>query len=64
MKNNYYYVKMCKREYEKKKRLWCKIVLKISVKHTKGNEESYFNLYPFRVLAQRSFQGGLYVCIK
>ncbi len=39
-------------------RLWCKIVLKISVEQTKGNEGSYFYLYLFRDLAQGSFQGG------
>jgi hypothetical protein len=40
------------------------IMLKISVKHTKGNKEPYSYLYPFGDLAQGSFQGGFYVCIK
>jgi hypothetical protein len=50
--------------YTNMTRLWCKIVLKVNVEHTQGNEGSYFYLYPFGDLAQRSFQGGLYVCIK
>jgi hypothetical protein len=37
-------------------RLWCKIVqIKISVEQTKGNEGSYFYLYPFGDLVQGSF---------
>ncbi len=40
--------------------LWCKIMPKIGVKHTKGNEGSYSYIYPFVDLAQRN----LYVCIK
>jgi hypothetical protein len=28
-------------------RLWCKIVPKIGVEQTEGNERSYFYLYPF-----------------
>jgi len=40
------------------------IVPKINVEHTKGNEESYFYLYPFGDLTQRSFQGSFYVNIK
>jgi len=39
-------------------------MLKINVKHTKANEGSYFYLYLFKDLAQKSFQGGFYVCIK
>jgi hypothetical protein len=46
------------------KKLWCKIVVKIGVEQTKGNEWSYFYLDPFGDLAQWSFQGGFYVCIK
>jgi hypothetical protein len=50
-----------KHEHEKNMtRLWCKIVPKISVEQTGGNEGSYFYLYPFRDLTQGSF----YVCIK
>jgi hypothetical protein len=45
-------------------RLRCKIVHKISVEHIEGNERYYFYLYPFGDLAQGSFQGGFYVCIK
>jgi len=33
-----------------------------NVKQTKRNEGSYFYLYPFGDLIQRSFQGGFYVC--
>jgi hypothetical protein len=43
-------------------RLWCKIVPKSSVKQIEGNEGTYFYLYPFRDLVQRSFQRGFYVC--
>jgi hypothetical protein len=42
----------------------CKIVFKTSVEQTKGNEKSYFYIYPFGDLAQGSFQGGFYVCIE
>ncbi len=45
-------------------RLWCKIMPKISVEQTEKNERSYFYLYMFEDLAQGSFQGGFYVCIK
>jgi hypothetical protein len=34
------------------KKLWCKIVVKIGVEQTKGNEWSYFYLDPFGDLAQ------------
>jgi hypothetical protein len=66
MKTNIYYANICKHEHEKKNmaRLWCKIMLKIIVEETKANERSYFYLYPFGDLAQESFQGGFYVCIK
>ncbi len=65
MKIDLYYVNIFKREHEKNMtRLWCTIMLKINVEQTKRNEGSYFYLYPFRDLAQGSFQGGFYVCIK
>jgi hypothetical protein len=48
VKTYFYYVNICKYEHEKNKtRLWCKIMLKIGVEQTKGNEGSYFYLYPF-----------------
>jgi hypothetical protein len=56
MKMNFYYVNICKHEHEKNiTRLWCKIMFKTDVKHIKGNEKSYFYLYPFRDLAQKNF---------
>jgi hypothetical protein len=65
VKMNLYYANICKHEYEKNiTKLWCKIVLKTNVEQTKGNEESYFYLYPFGDLAQRSSQGKFYVCIE
>jgi hypothetical protein len=65
MKTNLYYVNICKHEHEKNiTRLWCKIVFKIDVELIEGNEGPYFYLYPFGDLAQGSFQGGFYVCIK
>jgi hypothetical protein len=65
MKTYLYYVNIYKHEHEKNRiRLWCKIMLKTSVEHIKGNEGSYFYLYSFGNLAQGSFQGGFYVCIK
>ncbi len=54
-----YYVNVCNHENNMTK-LWCKIMPKVSVKHTKGNEGSYSYLYPFVDLVQGSF----YVCIK
>jgi hypothetical protein len=42
----------------------CKEHDKAMVQQTKGNKTSYFYLYPFRDLAQGSFQRGSYVCIK
>ncbi len=37
--NFFYYVNVCKHEHEKNLiRLWCKIVPKTGVEHTKGNE--------------------------
>ncbi len=65
MKTIFFYANICKHKHEKNMtRLWCKIVLKTSVEHTKRNEGSYSNLYPFGDLTQGSFQGGFYVCIK
>jgi hypothetical protein len=45
-------------------KLWCKIMLKTNVEQIEGNEGSYFYLYPFGDLVQKSFQGNFYVCIK
>jgi hypothetical protein len=56
VKIDIYYVNMCKHEYEKNMiRLWNKIVLKTRVEQIEGNEGSYFYLYPFGDLIQRSF---------
>ncbi len=65
MKTYLYYVNICKHEHERNiTRLWCKIVLKINVEQTKGNEGSYFYFYPFRDLVQGKIQESFYVCIK
>jgi hypothetical protein len=65
MKTNIYYVNICQHEHEKNTtKLWCKIMLKINVEQIKGNERSYFYLYPFGDLAKINFQGGFYVCIE
>ncbi len=65
VKIDFYYANICKHEHEKNMtRLWCKIVPKIGVEHTKRNDESYFYLYPFGDLAQKNFQIGFYVCIE
>jgi hypothetical protein len=65
MKTNLYYANICKHEYEKNiTRLWCMIMFRINVEKTKGNEGSYFYLYPFGDLAQGSLQGGFHVCIE
>jgi hypothetical protein len=65
MKMDFYYVNICKHEYENNlTRLWCKIMPKIGVEEIGVNEGSYFYLYPFGGLAQGSFQGGFYVCIE
>ncbi len=65
VKTYFYYANIYKREHEKNiTRLWCKIMLKIGVEQTKGNEGSYFYLYPFGNPTQGSFQGDFYVCIK
>jgi hypothetical protein len=63
MKMNFYYVNICKHE-KNMTNLWCKIMIKISVEQIKGNEGSYFYLYPFGNLTQGSFQGDFYVCIE
>jgi hypothetical protein len=41
--------------WKKHDKLWCKIVPKINVEQIKRNEGSYFYLYPFGDLVQRSF---------
>jgi len=65
VKMNIYYANICKHENEKNMmRLWCKIVPKTNVEHIKENERSYFYLYPFGDLIQKSIQGGFYMCIK
>jgi hypothetical protein len=52
---NLHYVNICKHEHEKNMtRLRCKIVPKTGVEQTKGNEGSYFYLYPFGDLTQKS----------
>jgi hypothetical protein len=52
----FYYVNIGKHEHEKNiTRLWCKIVFKIDVEHTKGNEGFYLYLYPFGDLVQGNF---------
>jgi hypothetical protein len=64
MKKNLYFANICKHEHEKNMtRLWCKIVPKISVEQTKGNEGSYFYYYPFGDLIQGSFQRSFHVYI-
>jgi hypothetical protein len=65
MKMDFYYANVYKHEHEKNlRRLLCKIMPKNCVTQTKRNEGSYSYLYPFGDLAQGSFQGGFYVCIK
>jgi hypothetical protein len=65
VRTNFYHANICKHEHEKKIiRLWCKIMPKINVEQIEGNEEFYFYLYPFKDLAQKSFQGGFDVCIE
>jgi hypothetical protein len=56
VKMDIYYANTCKHEHEKNMtRLWCKIMLKTDVEHTKGNEGSYFYWYPFGDLTQGIF---------
>jgi hypothetical protein len=65
METNLYYANVCKHEHEKNMtRLWCKIMPKIGVKQTKGNEGLYSYVYPFGGLIQGTFKGGFSVCIK
>jgi hypothetical protein len=48
METYLYYANIRKYDYEKNMtRLWCKIMPKIGVGHNKGNDGSYFYLYPF-----------------
>jgi hypothetical protein len=42
----------------------CKIMPKTNVEQIEGNEGSYFYLYSFGDLTQKSFQRGFYVCIE
>jgi hypothetical protein len=63
MKMDIYYVNICKHEHKKIiTRLWCKIVSKTNVEKSKGNEGSYFYLYPFGDLTEGHFQGG-FLCL-
>ncbi len=65
VKTNLYYANIYKHEHDKNMiRLWCMIMLKINVERIKGNEGSYFYLYPFGDLAQGSFQGDFHVRIE
>ncbi len=55
VKMNLYYTNICKHEHGKNMtRIWCKIVPKRNVEQTERNEGSYFYLYPFGDLAERS----------
>jgi hypothetical protein len=61
VKTYFYYANICKHEHEKNMtRLWCNIVPKISLEHTRGNERSYSYLYAFGDVTQEGFQRGLY----
>ncbi len=40
---------------KQKTKIWCKIILQISVEHIKSNWGSYFYLYTFEDLAQGNF---------
>ncbi len=65
VKTYIYYVNIHKHEHEKNRtRLWCKIMPKTNVEQIEINEKSYFYLYPFGDLAQRSFQENFYACIE
>jgi hypothetical protein len=58
-----YYDKVRKCKHENNIiRIWCKIVIYIGVEEIKGNMESYFYLYPFGDLIQRSFHGDFSMC--
>jgi hypothetical protein len=66
MKTNFYFVTIYKHE-NNMARLWCKIMLKTGVEYVERNERnerSYFYLYHFKDLTQRSFRKAFYVCIK
>ncbi len=57
MKTNFYFVNIYKHE-NNMARLWYEIMLKIGVEYIEGNERnegSYFYLYRFKDLTQRSF---------
>jgi hypothetical protein len=48
LKIYFYYANIYKHKNEKNmRRLWCKIVPKVGVEQTKGNEGFYFYLYPY-----------------
>ncbi len=65
VKMDSYYANICKHEHEKNMvRLWCKIVPKTNVEQIKGDERSYFHLYPFGDLAEGNVQEHLYVGIE
>ncbi len=51
---NIYYANICKHK-NNMTTLWCKIMPNIGVEQIKGNERSYFCLYPFGDLVQGSF---------
>ncbi len=51
-----YFDKVINYKHEKNRiRLWCKIISQISDEQTKSNGGSYFYLYPFGNLIQKSF---------
>ncbi len=57
VKTNIYSAKICKHEHEKNMtKLWCKIVHKIDVEYTKGNEGSYSYLYSFGDQTQENYK--------
>jgi len=56
VKTDIYCANIYKHGYERNMtKLWCKIMPKVGVEHTKGNERSFFYLYPFEDLIQGSF---------
>ncbi len=62
---DFYYANICKYEHEKNMtQLWCKIVPKINDEHAKNKLIYTFIYTPLGDLAQESFEGGFYVCIK
>ncbi len=55
VKIDFYYANICKHEHENNMiRLWCKIVPKTNVEQIERNEGSYFYLYTFGDLVQKS----------